>query len=249
MLARHSQNGWTMTRTTLSVLVLTFAVLAMSAGCSHSLVVSRPSDKKLDDAYSQLFIEESLRNVQDGDIVLRRGYAVLSDIIAFVTIGPSVSHAGIYDATTGTVLEALDGGVTERTLPEFVSGSHRVLLVRPPVSRSEKRAAVLQARATIGTPFDYTGFVGIDDPERFYCSELIVWAYRAHERGFDGGILVAPGELAVFGDVVYDSGDRGSRPLVAVHPYWRETGAEARYLAGATLPANNPTRNNRTAPQ
>lgn len=237
-----------MTRSaTLSALVLTFSVLAMSAGCSHSLVVARPADKKLDEAYSQLFIEESLRNVQDGDIVLRRGYAVLSDIITFVTVGPSVSHAGIYDATTGTIIESIDGGVSERTLPEYVSGSHRVVIVRPPLPKADKRAAVLQARATIGTPFDYTGFVGIDNPERFYCSELIVWAYRAQERGFDGGTLVAPGELVAFGDIVYDSGDRGSRPLVAVHPYWRETGPKVRYLAGSTLPsASNATR---TSPQ
>lgn len=212
-----------LTRSSLPALLVSLAILAMSAGCSRSLVVARPEDRRLDAAYSELFIEESLRNVQDGDIVLRRGYAVLSDIITFVTIGPSVSHAGLYDATTGTIIEALDGGVSERSLTAYVGGSHRVVIVRPKVSPSERRAAVLRARAAIGTPFDYSGFIGIDDPQRFYCSELVVWAYAAKERGFDGGTLVAPGELAVFGDTVYDSGDRGSRPLVAVHPYWRDS--------------------------
>lgn len=221
-------------RSALLVAALGALTLATSA-CSHSLMVERPKEKKLDDAYSELFTEESLRAVQDGDIILRRGYAVLSDIITFVTIGPPVSHAGIYDATSGTVIEAVDGGVTERTLPAYVGGSHRVVIVRPRISAVEKRAAVLQARATIGTPFDYTGFVGLDNPERFYCSELVVWAYRAKERGFDGGSLIAPGELANFGDIVYDSGERGSRPLVAVTPYWRQ-GARPASFAGASRP-------------
>jgi uncharacterized protein YycO len=186
---------WSSVRSAPLLLALSLALVSLT-GCHHSLMVERPAEKKLDDAYRELFIEESLRTVQDGDIVLRRGYAVLSDIITFVTIGPKVSHAGIYDATSGTIIEAVDGGVTERTLSDYVSSSHRVVIVRPRVSAVEKRAAVVQARATIGTPFDYTGFVGLDNPERFYCSELVVWAYRAKERGFDGGGLVAPAQGA-----------------------------------------------------
>jgi hypothetical protein len=235
-----------LTRSSMLALLVLSLALVMSAGCSRSLMVARPEDKRLDAAYSELFTEESLRNVQDGDIVLRRGYAVLSDIITFVTIGPSVSHAGIYDATTGTIIEALDGGVGERSLPAYVGGSHRVVIVRPKVSKAERRAAVMRARAAIGTPFDYSGFIGLDDPQRFYCSELVVWAYGADQRGFDGGTLVAPGELAVFGDIVYDSGDRGSRPLVAVHPYWRDRQpVESRStFAGAAM-----SNSNRTSPR
>lgn len=234
-MAQPSQIGWTMTRTSLT-LATTLALLTLAvaaSGCSRSLVVARPEEKKLDDAYSTLFTEESLRNVQDGDIILRRGYAVLSDLITFVTIGPKVSHAGIYDAETGTIIEAVDGGVTERTVPAYVGGSHRVVIVRPRLSRAEKRAAVVQARAAIGMPFDYSGFVGLDDPSRFYCSELVAWAYHATDRGFDGGTLIAPGELAAFGEIVYDSGDRGERPLMAVSPYWRTPSSAATTLAHA----------------
>jgi hypothetical protein len=228
-----------MTRTGTTLLLAALAALSLAAsGCSRSLVVARPEEKKLDDAYSQLFTEESLQNVQDGDIVLRRGYAVLSDIITFVTIGPKVSHAGIYDATTGTIIEAVDGGVTERTVPAYVGGSHRVVIVRPHLSRQAKRAAVLQARGAIGTPFDYSGFVGLDNPSRFYCSELVAWAYHAQERGFDGGSLIAPGELAAFGDIVYDSGERGARPLVAVGPYWKPEPTDATTGATAIAHAN-----------
>lgn len=204
-----------------SLVAALLLVTSLATGCSRSLIVARPEEQKLDEAYAELFVQESAQRVQDGDIVLRRGYAVLSDVITVVTGGVGVSHAGIYDATTGTVIEAVDGGVTERALTDYVQWSHRVVIVRPNVSSADKRAAVTQARAAIGTPFDYSGFVGLDDPDRFYCSELVAWAYHAEERGFHGGVLVAPSELVALGDVVYDSGARGARPLAAVPAYWR----------------------------
>lgn len=204
----------------LSLAMITLA-LSMAAGCSRSLIVERPQEKRLDDAYAQMFTQEAAHTVQDGDIVLRRGYAVLSDVITLATSGPDVSHAGIYDATTGTVIEAVDGGVTERALTDYVRGSHRVVIVRTSLPTAERRAAVLRARGTIGTGFDYSGFVGLDDPDRFYCSELVAWAYHADRLGLDTSGLVAPGDLVQIGETVYDSGERGGRPLVAVSTYWR----------------------------
>lgn len=201
------------------VVAATTALLMVS--CSRSYIVSRPEEQKLDDAYGQLFTREAARAVQDGDIVLRRGYAVLSDVITLVTGGPDVSHAGIYDATTGTVIEAVDSGVTERALADYVRGAHRVMIVRLELSASERRDAVRRARDEIGTGFDFSGFVGIDDPERFYCSELVAWAYRAQDRGYEVSGLIAPGDLVTLGPTIYDSGERGERPLVAVATYWR----------------------------
>ena len=92
--------------------IAVLSVALLGSGCSRSYIVSRPEEPKLDDAYAQLFKREAAHAVQDGDIVLRRGYALLSDVITLVTDGPNVSHAGIYDATTGTVIEAVDAGVT-----------------------------------------------------------------------------------------------------------------------------------------
>lgn len=202
------------------------ALVALAAACSHSAVVSRPKEKKLDLAYDALFLSEVRGKVGDGDVVLRRGYAVLSDLITLVTPGMQMSHAAIYDATSGKVIEAVDGGIREHPLDQYVRGSHRLVIVRPKVSSDERRAAVLQARAVIGTGFDYMGFVGIDDPERFYCSELVAWAYKAKERGLRRGDVIAPGELVFLGDIVYDSGERGARPLSAVTPYWQSGAAQ-----------------------
>ncbi|MBK7539740.1 MAG: hypothetical protein IPI49_31205 [Myxococcales bacterium] len=194
---------------------------ALAAGCDRSAVISRPQEKKLDVAYDTLFLTELQGKVEDGDIVLRRGYAVLSDMITLVTPGMQMSHAAIYDATTKTVIEAVNSGVREHPIDAYVRGSHRLVVVRLAVSTSDKRAAVVSARSVIGSGFDHLGFIGMDDPERFYCSELVAWAYRAKERGFRPDDVIAPGELVRLGAIVYDSGERGARPMSAVAPYWK----------------------------
>ena len=194
---------------------------ALAAGCDRSAVISRPQEKKLDVAYDTLFLTELQGKVEDGDIVLRRGYAVLSDMITLVTPGMQMSHAAIYDATNKTVIEAVNSGVREHPIDAYVRGSHRLVVVRLAVSTADKRAAVVSARSVIGSGFDHLGFIGMDDPERFYCSELVAWAYRAKERGFRPDDVIAPGELVRLGAIVYDSGERGARPMSAVAPYWK----------------------------
>lgn len=204
-----------MTRTTLTAALLVLAA-TFASGCSHSMIVSRPADKQLDAAYTAQFEDDLEATAQDGDMILRRGYAVLSDIITVVTPGVDMSHAGIYDAQTKTVIEAVNGGVKETNLHDYVSGAHRVMIVRPSDLRwTERRAAVEKARSVIGTPFDYAGFLGLEDPDRFYCSELVVWAIDARGRGLEVSRLVAPAALLDYGDTIYDSGDRGVAPLTA----------------------------------
>lgn len=195
---------------------IAFALAAAATGCSHSMVVSRPADHQVDEAYTIQFADDLAASGQDGDIVLRRGYAVLSDMITLLTAGPDMSHAAIYDAQTRTLIEAVDGGVKETNIRDFVSGAHRVMIVRPTGLRwTERRAAVEKARSAIGTPFDYSGFVGLDNPNRFYCSELVAWAIDLRGRGYEVSRLIAPGALAQYGDTVYDSGERGEAPLAA----------------------------------
>lgn len=207
-------------RTSLSLAAL--AALVLSAGCNHSAVVSRPKDHKLDDAYTTMWVTDLRDHAQDGDLVLRRGYAVLSDLILMVTPGPAMSHAAIYDGQTGTLIDAVSSGVREVPADAFMKASHRWMIVRPAgMSPSQRRAAVARARASIGTGFDFAGFVGIDNPDRFYCSELVVWALGIRDEMFAGDPLVTPAELAKIGPTVYASADRGELPTTEVDPYWR----------------------------
>jgi Permuted papain-like amidase enzyme, YaeF/YiiX, C92 family len=204
------------------VLVAVVAGLAMATGCDHSAMVRRPESPKLDAAYTTMWVDDLHREVQDGDLILRRGYAVLSDVITLATSGPDMSHASIYDAVNDKIIDAVDGGVREVTPAQFVGAAHHWMIVRPRgLSAAQRRVAVLRARSVLGTPFDYSGFVGIDNPDRFYCSELVAWAYGALDDLFAGEILVPPGELLAMGPVIYDSGDRGAAPLMNVTPYWQ----------------------------
>jgi uncharacterized protein YycO len=201
-----------------NIQILLALVAVMCFGACSSVLVHRPTDPTLDAATTVAWVGDIEAIAQDGDIVLRRGYALVSDVVTLVTPGEDLSHASIYDAEHRSVIEAVDPVVHEIPLAEYVRGAHRVVIVRPRYRSAEERhAAVLRARRSIGTPFDYEGFVGIDDPDRFYCSELVVWAIGAAERGEPVDALVIPGELTRYGTTLYDSGERGAhRPLPRV---------------------------------
>jgi hypothetical protein len=203
-------------------LVLPLAVLAVlaaalvPAACSRSLVIRRPADPAVDEAYTQAWITTVIDQAEDGDIVLRRGYAVLSDVIVAVTPGDAISHAALYDAQTRTVIEAVSPAVREQSIESYVRGAHRVVIIRPTgLSAAERRAALARARGAIGTGFDHRGFVGWNDERKFYCSEFVVWAIGARERGLPVDRLVFPGLLDRYGIVVFDSGPRDESPRVA----------------------------------
>jgi uncharacterized protein YycO len=202
----------------LVVPVAVFAYALLPAACSRSLVIRRPSDPAVDQAYTQIWVDEVSHHAEDGDLVLRRGYAVLSDVIIAVTPGDAISHAAIYDARTRSVIEAVDPVVREQSLESFVRGAHRVVIIRPTgLSPGERRAAVERARAALGTGFDHRGFVGWDDDKKFYCSEFVVWAIGARERGLPVDRLVVPGLLGQYGETVFDSGPRDESPRLARH--------------------------------
>ncbi len=204
-----------------SLLVTALVTASLATACNHSAVVKRPTDPKLDAAYTTMWVHDLHAHVQDGDIVLRRGYAVLSDVILLVTRGAPMSHAAIYDARTDHFIDAVSSGVREVTAEQFLGASHRWMIVRPNLPAAERRAAVVRARAALGTGFDFSGFVGIDDADRFYCSELVAWALGVRETTFADDVLVTPAELIEVGPTIYASVDRGDLPTAKVDPYWQ----------------------------
>jgi len=197
------------------------AAVSLTTACNHSAVVKRPTDAKLDAAYTTMWVRDLHAHVQDGDIVLRRGYAVLSDIILLVTPGAPMSHAAIYDAATDHFIDAVSSGVREVTAEQFLGASHRWMIVRPNLPAAERHAAVARARASLGTGFDFSGFVGLDNADRFYCSELVAWALGVRDTVYADDILVTPAELEEVGPTIYASADRGDLPTAQVDPYWQ----------------------------
>jgi len=184
-------------------------IIALSACSTKSQMVHRPTDTSIDAAITDLWVAEIRRTARDGDWLLSRAYYATSDLIVLGTRGESLSHGSIYDATRGTVIESIGSGVREIPVEQFVARNHIVIVVRPSkMTAAEGQGAVARARTKVGAPFDATGMFGLDDPDRFYCSELVYWASQTAARTGSSELVVTPADLMKYGEVIYWSGER-----------------------------------------
>ncbi len=187
--------------------VFTFALVAVLAGCSGLRPVVRKSGPSAD-AETESWRETILREGQDGDWLVIRGYNS-SDHLVAVMANSELSHVGILDVEKGEVIEAVAPVVRSVSLPAFLEGADRVLLVRPAnADVASGRIALEKARSRIGAPYDFLGTVGLPDKDRFYCSELAAWsAGREVDRDGPKGILY-PDAIPRLGTVLFDSEPR-----------------------------------------
>jgi hypothetical protein len=190
-------------------LPLLVAISTLSACAARSQMVHRPADASIDAAISAMWVDEIRRTARDGDWLLSRAYAATSDLIVLGTRGEALSHGAIFDAARGTVIESIASGVREIPLEQFVARNHLVLVVRPAhMTADDGREAVARARTRVGAPFDAAGMFGLDDPDRFYCSELVYWASQTAARTGSHERVVTPSDLMKYGEVIYWSGER-----------------------------------------
>lgn len=192
-------------------LVLITAVGTLACA-NNSVVITRPRSDAVNRDVTAMWSRDIRRVARTGDWILTRSYSFTGDIIAATTRGESLSHASIYDARTGTIIEALSPAVREVPLASLLDRNQHAIVVRPSgLTAAERIASVDRARQTVGTSFDYAGLVGLDSGARFYCSELLYWA-----AGIDPAsrpLVVTPAELMNYGEVIYYSGKREDRQL------------------------------------
>jgi uncharacterized protein YycO len=185
------------------------AVSVLAACNAHSVKLQRPTDVHVDRTVTEMWSGDIRTIAQDGDWILSRSYYLSGDVIATFTSGEDLSHASLYSATTGTVIESVSSGVREIPLEDFVHRNHHLILVRPSRLTAADRAESVQiARAKVGYPFDARGMFGLDNPDAFYCTELVYWAARVEDRYGDSQAVITPSELMQYGEVVYWSGER-----------------------------------------
>ena len=179
-----------------------FCLLACGCAATH-FKEPAPHDTSRDSAT----LDEIRRLGLDADWLVVRGYHLSDDLVTKLTNKP-FSHAAVLDLANDRVVEAESIGVHFTPLAEFVAKSHRVLLVRPVWSTDTTRAiAIAKARAVVGRPYDFLGLIGLDVPDRFYCSGLAVEIYRPFIREADlVPHPVEPGQLHYWGRILYDSG-------------------------------------------
>jgi permuted papain-like amidase YaeF/Yiix C92 family enzyme len=180
-------------------------VAALLAACAAApFDVARPAPEARHDAAT---LSEVRALGRGGDWLVIRGYHLSDNLVASLTNKP-FSHAAVLDRENDSVIEAEAQGVHVTALPDFVAKSHRLLLIRPIWSTAASgEAAVRKARAVVGRPYDFLGLIGLDIPERFYCSGLTVEVYRPFIH--DADLVprpVEPGQLHYWGRILYDSG-------------------------------------------
>ncbi len=199
----------------------TLTVLAgvLFTGCAEpkSFLVKRPEDKQMDRAVTEMWSDEIANVARDGDWILSRSYYAIADAITKIAPGEELSHASIYDAKSNSIIEAVNAGVREIPLADIVQRNHYVIVVRPRhQSAKEGTEAVARARAAIGTPFDHWGFFGLQEDDKFYCSELVWWASRGEAKNGGHETIITPANLMQYGEVVYWSGKRDDAQVQAL---------------------------------
>lgn len=146
---------------------------------------------------------------QPGDWLVIRGVHATDDLVSAVTDAP-FSHAAVLDPQLGQVIEAEGKGLHTTPLPDFMKKSQRLLLIRPmwAVDASAQSEAVARARALVGSKYDFTGLIGLNVPDRYYCSELAVAVYGARVNRHRDHIppAIPPDQLPYWGTVIWDSG-------------------------------------------
>jgi serine/threonine protein kinase/protein tyrosine phosphatase (PTP) superfamily phosphohydrolase (DUF442 family) len=159
---------------------------------------------------------DSLReHAEHGYWLVVRGTHPGDQVVAAATAG-SLTHAAIYDARRREVVEAVGSGVMLTPVRELVAHSHRLQIVRPrDFTADEGEAAVRRARSRVGFDYDWLGTVGLESDRRFYCTELVLDAYRARERGWTDERVLLPERMEDYGEVVFDSGPRASSGVAA----------------------------------
>jgi uncharacterized protein YycO len=180
-------------------------LLLILTGCLANPIVKR-LPKTVHVKQNQIFEERVRELAVAGDWVVTRGYDATDVFVANAT-GIPLSHVGVYDRNNDTIIEAKSGGVRETPLSDLVDNSHRIILIRPRWSTPDTRdKAVENARALIGKSYDLLGIFGLNLPSSYYCSELVVLIYKDWHKPSDRmPTVIAPGELYLYGTILYDS--------------------------------------------
>lgn len=187
---------------------LTLTLMIGLVGCSNPIVVHPPATRLAREAEA---LQALIRLGQPGDWLVIRGYHATDNLVSALTQDP-FSHVAVLDPARGQVIEAEGKGLHVTPLAEFVTKAHRVVLLRPLWATTPERqqAAVAKARELVGRPYDFTGLIGLNSPDRYYCSELAVAVYAPYPSRRDHlPAVIPPADLIRWGTILWDSGPVG----------------------------------------
>lgn len=178
--------------------------------------LARPLVRPVADAgrvrQSQAIEQAVLATAKTGDWLVIRGYHATDTLVANAT-GIPLSHVAVYNGDMHEVVGAEGKGVQRETLSDFVARADRVLVIRPRWRSDENAPQVWAAvESLVGKSYDFLGTIGFNQPNRYYCSELAIHVYHPWLHGNERfPKVIKPGEMYLFGTVLYDSLDREER--------------------------------------
>ena len=209
---------------------LAVAIVALLAGGAFvTIYPGRPQPTPVGTEAARVtdhWVDVVRRRAEHGYWLVVRGTHIGDQAVAAGSAA-TLTHAAIYDAERGEIIEAVGSGVTSGPLRELLAQSHRLQIVRPRGFAEESgRRAVARARGHIGYHYDWLGTLGLQSDRRYYCTELCVDAYGAREAGWMPDGVIHPEHMARHGAVVFDSGPRPEPDPIAIGAALRERFAQ-----------------------
>ncbi|MDR1657124.1 MAG: hypothetical protein LBT47_06155 [Deltaproteobacteria bacterium] len=171
------------------------------SGCAVKAIVKEPQPVELN-------LEQVRAVIESGDWLVTRETTIPGNFFGTLTNMP-FSHAAVYDAENDQVIESERHGVHQSTLEDFLARASRIWVLKPVWATPETRPLVVAlARSLVGRPYDFTGLIGLNLDDRYYCSELVISVWKPFMGDTVTNTIppvVAPGQLHHWGRVVYDS--------------------------------------------
>ncbi len=170
------------------VFLLGIFLLLLWGGFHFFFWIDRKQEAKLirQNYQTARLTKADIAQLQEGDIILRRGYGFFSDLIANKLNDSifDVTHSGILylKGEQWRVIHTLSSdasdtdGMQEQALSEFLRHSmpEKIIVVRVKNSNKEQRKQIVTRAAYYlakKVPFDRIGT--FDEPSKMYCTELI----------------------------------------------------------------------------
>ena len=187
---------------------LIFCAIIVLSGCLARPIVKKSGGEK-HQLQSKSIEKAVLETAKTGDWLVIRGYHAVDNLVS-ITTGIPISHAGVFDSEARNVIEAEGKGVHVTSLSEFVDKSYRLLIIRPRwLNENNTELVISNAKKLTGKSYDFLGTIGFDYPSKYYCSELVVSIYKQwHGKKEKFPKVILPGELYLYGKVLYDSRPR-----------------------------------------
>ncbi|HOY30947.1 MAG TPA: YiiX/YebB-like N1pC/P60 family cysteine hydrolase [Bacteroidales bacterium] len=178
------------------VVILFIIILSIAASLRLFLYAYEHHSMQEQSFYRYTLSDKEVDMIQDGDIILRHGYGLVSDmIVEQLDEQYDISHCAIVckDDTGCMVVHSVSSslsnvdGVQSQNLKAFIRDSHynSVIVIRyksrinKPLSAISRKAKYYLAQQV---PFDNA--FNIDDSSEFYCTELL-WKVILNEYGDD----------------------------------------------------------------